>query len=345
MDNNILRFQCKLQVFQKMISAILMAGYNNKREVKKYSRTVAEHYGEKFVETGYKPLREFKTVKNGRQESKPLIQYTLERLFKNEFIDEIVIVGHQMLLEQRLGNLIKQFKKPCCIVNQNSKIPDDVIRRFNIIPRKVKYNSIAGNFIKGYAASNACEEKKHALFVASDSPLTTNEFVNRFLKAVQQYQGESAIIVPAVLIDDKKDKLGRPPLRLRNDSQFQLTDKKDRYGRQGFRLSSLISANPHRFDVNMANTAYSLRKWMIPNVQLKLFRITHGLGYPNVYSKYFLRKDLSVSEVANIVSEFFKGRLELIPMTGEEATYDYDGTDREYRMITKMLKSDQKDTV
>ena len=328
-----------------MISGILMAGYNNKREVKKYSRAVAEHYGEKFIEAGYKPLREFKTVKNGRQESKPLIQYTLERLFENEFIDEIVIVGHQMLLEQRLGNFIKQFEKPCCIVNQNSKIPDDVIRRFNITPRKVKYNSIAGNFIKGYAASNACEEKKHALFVASDSPLTTNEFVNRFLKAVQQYQGESAIIVPAILIDDKKDKLGRPPLRIRNDSQFQLTDKKDRYSRQGFRLSSLISANPHRFDVNTANTAYSLRKWMTPNVQLKLFRITRGLGYPNVCSKYFLRKDLSVNEVANIVSEFFNGRLELIPMMGEEATYDYDGTDREYRMITKMLKSDQKDTV
>jgi len=328
-----------------MISGILMAGYNNKREVKKYSRAVAEHYGEKFIEAGYKPLREFKTVKNGRQESKPLIQYTLERLFENEFIDEIVIVGHQMLLEQRLGNFIKQFEKPCCIVNQNSKIPDDVIRRFNINPRKVKHNSIAGNFIKGYAASNACEEKKHALFVASDSPLTTNEFVNRFLKAVQQYQGESAIIVPAILIDDKKDKLGRPPLRIRNDSQFQLTDKKDRYSRQGFRLSSLISANPHRFDVNTANTAYSLRKWMTPNVQLKLFRITRGLGYPNVCSKYFLRKDLSVNEVANIVSEFFNGRLELIPMMGEEATYDYDGTDREYRMITKMLKSDQKDTV
>jgi len=328
-----------------MISGILMAGYNNKREVKKYSRAVAEHYGEKFIEAGYKPLREFKTVKNGRQESKPLIQYTLERLFENEFIDEIVIVGHQMLLEQRLGNFIKQFEKPCCIVNQNSKIPDDVIRRFNINPRKVKHNSIAGNFIKGYAASNACEEKKHALFVASDSPLTTNEFVNRFLKAVQQYQGESAIIVPAILIDDKKDKLGRPPLRIRNDSQFQLTDKKDRYSRQGFRLSSLISANPHRFDVNTANTAYSLRKWMTPNVQLKLFRITRGLGYPNVCSKYFLRKDLSVNEVANIVSEFFNGRLELIPMMGEEATYDYDGTDREYRMITKMLKSDQKDMV
>jgi hypothetical protein len=247
-----------------------------------------------------------------------------------------------MLLEQRLGRFIKQFEKPCCIVNQNSRIPDDVIRRFNITPRKVKYSSIAGNFIKGYAASNACKEKKHGLFVASDSPLTTNEFVNRFIKIVKKYQDESAIITPAILIDEKKDKLGRLPLRLRNDSQFQLTGKKDRYGRQGFRLSSLISANPHRFDVNTANTAYRLRKCLNPNVQLKLFRITRNLGYPNVYSKYFIRKDLSVNEVANIVSEFFNGRLKLIPMTGEKATYDYDGTDREYQMITKMLKSDRK---
>ncbi len=304
---------------------------------------MAEHYGEKFIEAGYKPLREFETVKNGRQESKPLIQYTLERLFENEFIDEIVIVGHRMLLEQRLGSFIKQFQKPCCIVNQNSKIPDDVIRRFNITPRKVKYSSIAGNFIKGYAASNACKEKKHALFMASDSPLTTNEFVNRFIKVVRQYRDKFAIIVPAILMDKKKDRLGRSPLRLRNDSKFQLIGKKDKYGRQGFRLSPLISANPHRFDVNTANTAYTLRKWMSPNVQLKVFRITRGLGYPNVYSKYFLRKDMSVNEVANIVSEFFNGKLEIIPMTGEEATYDYDGTDREYRMITKILKSDQKD--
>ena len=328
-----------------MVSAILLAGYNNKREVKKYSRTVAEYYGEKFIEAGYKPLREFKTVKNGREESKPMIQYTLERLFENEFIDEIVIVGHRMLLEQRLSSFIKQFEKPCCIVNQNLKIPDDVIRLFNITPKKVKYNSISGNFIKGYVASNACKEKKHALFMASDSPLTTNEFINRFIKVVKQYQDKFAIIVPAVLIDEKKDRLGRSPIRLQNDSKFQLTGKKDKYGRQGFRLSALISANPHRFDVNTVNTAYSLRKWMSPNVQLKVFRITRGLGYPNMFSKYFLRKDLSVNEVANIVSEFFKGRLEIIPMTGEEATYDYDGTDREYRMITKMLKSDQKDMV
>jgi hypothetical protein len=322
-----------------MVSAILMAGYNNKREVKRYGRMVAEHYGEKFIEAGYKPLREFSTVENGRQVRKPLIQYTLERLFANAFIDEIVIIGHQMLLEQRLGEFIQQFEKPCCIVNQSSKIPDDVIRRFNIVRGKVKYNSIAGNLIKGYAASKACREKKHALFVASDSPLTTNEFVNRFLEVVPQFKGEAAIIIPAILIAEGRDRLGRPPLRLINDSSFKLGDQKDGYGRQGFRLSPLIFANPHMFDINTANTAYNLRKCLNPKVQLKLFKITRGLGYPNVYSKYFLRKDLSVKETANILGSFFNGRLEITPLTGIRATYDYDGTDQEYRMITRMLKS------
>ena len=322
-----------------MVSAILMAGYNNKRAVKRYSRLVAENYGEKFIETGYKPLREFKTVKDGVEESKPLIQYTLEILFANDLIDEIVIVGHQMLLEQRLGNLINRFKKPCCIVNQNTTTSPDVMTRFNIIPKKVKHNSIAGNLIKGYAASAACRDRKHALFVASDSPLTTTEFIERFLNIVPKYQEQAAIIFPAVLIDDNKDKLGRYPLKLVNDTPYQLSNKKSSYARQGFRLSSLMFANPYLFNINTVNTAYSLRKCLAPNTQLRLFRITRSLGYPNVYSKYFLRKDLSIKEVENITSEFFNGSLKLIPMTGEEATYDYDGTDIEYRMITDMLKS------
>jgi hypothetical protein len=322
-----------------MVSAILMAGYKNKREVKKYSKTVAEHYGEKFIETGYRPLREFEAVIDGKKENKPLIQYTLEKLFASDYIDEIVIVGHRMLLEQRLGNFIKGFQKPCCIINQNSKIPLDIINRFNIINRKVKYNTIAGNLIKGYAASTASKDKKHALFVASDSPLTTTAFIERFLQTVQKDADPLAIAFPAILINIRKDKLERPPLKLLNDTEYQLPGEKDNNGRQGFRLSSLMYANPHLFDINTANTAYSLRKTLNPNAQLRLFRITRNLGYPNVYSKYFIRKNLSVKEVENITSAFFNGRLKLIPMIGEESTYDYDGTDFEYRMITKMLDS------
>jgi len=321
-----------------MVSAIVMAGYKNKMEVRRYSKIVAEHYGEKFIETGYLPLREFKTVIDGREEKKPVIQFTLEKLFASDSIDDIVIVGHQMLLERRLGKFIKNNAKPCRLVNQNSPISPEVVERFNIIKRKVKYNSIAGNLIKGYTASKAFEDKKHALFLASDSPLTNREFIEQFVISAQKCLDQAAIILPAILIDSSKDKLERLPLKLLNDTEFELPGQKDNYGRQGFRLSSVMFANPHLFDINTANTAYSLRKQLNPNNQLKLFRITRNLGYPNVYSKYFIRKDLSIKEVENITSAFFHGKLMLIPMTGEESTYDYDGTDFEYRMINKMLR-------
>jgi hypothetical protein len=321
-----------------MVSAILMAGYKNKMEVKRYSKIVAEHYGEKFIEVGYRPLREFKTIEDGKVKKKPVIQFTLEKLFECDLVDEIIIVGHQMLLEQRLGKFIEKFSKPCRLINQNSPIEPEVVKRFNIIKRKVRYNSIAGNLIKGYAASSAGKQKKHALFMASDSPLTSKEFIERFLLSAKKYQNRAAIIFPAILIDADKDRLQRYPLRLLNDTKFDLPGLKDDYGRQGFRLSSAMFANPHIFDINTANTAYSLRKAINPNVQLKLFKITRNLGYPNVYSKYFIRKDLSIKEVENITSAFFNGKLKLIPMAGEESTYDYDGTDFEYRMINKMLQ-------
>ena len=322
-----------------MVSAILMAGYNNKRAVKKYSKIVAEHYGERFIETGYKPLREFRIVKDGIEESKPVIQFTLEKLFNCDLIDEIVIVGHKMLLEQRFGEFINKFDKPCVIENQNTKIPLHAIKCFGIIPKKVKYNSLAGNTIKGYIASNAYKERGHALFVASDSPLTTNNFIEYFVRVAQDYRQHSAVVFPAVFIDGNKDKLGRRPVKLINDTRYQISNIKDKWGRQGFRLSSLAFLNPHLININTINTAYSLRKLLNPKIQMELSKITHNLGYKNVYSKYFIRKDLSLKECENIASEFFHGKSTLIPMLGEDATYDYDGTDAEYRGISEMLNS------
>ena len=108
--------------------------------------------------------------------------------------------------------------------------------------------------------------------------------------------------------------------------------------RLGFRLSSLIIANPNYFDINTANTAYNLRKCLNPKVQIKLFKITRSHGYPNVYSKYFLRKDLSVSEVEKFASDYFNGKVKIIPVNGEETTYDYDGTEHEFLFLNEILK-------
>jgi len=133
------------------------------------------------------------------------------------------------------------------------------------------------------------------------------------------------------------DSFGRYPVRLINDSDFPLSSETDSVGRQGFRLSSLLYADPHQFDINTANTAYNLRKLLSPNIQLKLFRITRNLGYKNLYSKYFLQKDLRISEVENIGSEFFQGSMKIIPVEDRGSSFDYDGTEDEFRRLTELL--------
>lgn len=321
-----------------MFSAILLAGYNNKRAVKKYSRLVAEHYGEEFIESGYKPLREFEIMEGRKKITKPIIQFTLEKLYDSDLIDEIIIVGHQMLLEQRLGKVLEKYKKPCKIINQNSRIPQSAVNLFNIDLKKMKHNSLASNVIKAYTASKAYKDKKHILLVASDSPMTTKEYIEKFINISSLYLKDSALVVPAVYIPGTRDRLGRKPLLLKNDTDIKVSDRTDKSGRQGFRLSSLMIINPNHFDVNSANTAYNLRKAISPKIQLKVFNTTRELGYKNVYSKYFIKKDLSVKECENITSSFFKGKVTIIPIEAEESTYDYDGTKGEYRGISKMLK-------
>lgn len=321
-----------------MTSAILMAGYSNKREVKRYSRIVAEHYGDNYIEIGYRPLREFPFINSeGKEEKKAIILFTLERLLESDLIDEIIIVGHRMLLEEKLRSFIHSMDKPCRIINQNSRIPGNIVEEFNIQAKDVKYNSFAGNAIKAYALTKAYQEKKHALFIASDSPMTTKEFIEDFIHKTQKFDKSFALFVPAVFTGVNEDKLGRKPLLLRNDTDTIVSDIKDAYGRQGFRLSSLLVANPYLFDINTMNTAYHLRKFLSPRVQFQLYRITRGLGYANVYSKYFIRKDLSVLECEEITSTYFKGQVKIIPVVGENSTYDYDGTEKEFEGLNEML--------
>ena len=96
MESGIIFILCWLD--NVMAIAILMTGYKNKSEVKPYSKIVAEHYGEKFIEVGYRPLREFKTIKDGKVVKKPIVQFTLEKLFACDLIDELITTGNRILL-------------------------------------------------------------------------------------------------------------------------------------------------------------------------------------------------------------------------------------------------------
>lgn len=320
-----------------MISAILLAGYNNKRAVEKYSRIVEKDYGEKFIETGYKPLHEFSIRSDGKVVKKPLLQFTLEVLVQDDLIRDIVIVGHKEQISRRLGDYLDSIEKRVVLIDQNEPLDQQTIEEFNLDPKETPTQSIGGNLIKGFKASLACEKKEQALFVASDSPLTTLDFINRFLHRGEEHRDEAGILMPAIYTNPQKDNLGRPPLLLVNDTPFEIPEGKDRFGRNGFRLSSVLLADPHRIDVNMINVIYSLRKAINPKTQLRIFRIGKEVGYPGIYNRYFIKKNLSIHQCEAICSAFFKGKFKVIPMHDIQSTYDFDGTEKEFLEISKLL--------
>ncbi len=320
-----------------MYSAILLAGYNNKKAVEKYSRIVERDYGEHFIETGYKPLHEFSVKTNGVLVRKPLIQFTLEVLVYDEMISEIIIVGHTGQLKERLSAYLRTVEKKIIFVEQNDDIPQRILSEFKIDIRETPKDSVGGNLIKGFCASMAYRNKSHALFVASDSPMTTLDYINRFLEKCSPYIKEMGILLPAVYTNPQKDKLGRPPLLLVNDTDVEIPEKKDRFGRNGFRLSSVMMGNPYLIDVNMINVMYSLRKAINPKTQLRIFRICREVGYPGIYTRYFIKKNLTLKQCEAICSAFFRGKFHVVPMHDIKSTYDFDGTEKEYLEINRML--------
>ncbi|MBB6482549.1 hypothetical protein [Spirochaeta isovalerica] len=321
-----------------MISAVLLAGYNNKRAVEQYRRIVESDYGERFIEKGYKPLHEFSVSINGETVSKPLLQFTLEVLLADDQISDIVIVGHKERIEGRLDKVLAGAGKPLRIIDQRDPIPVEAAEALKVNRKETPPQSVGDNVIKGYWASRSGSEKQPALFAASDSPFTSMDFINRFLANCASLSGDPAIVMPAIYTDPVKDNLGRTPLLLINDTEYTIPEKKDRYGRNGFRLSSILYANPFRFDVNMTNVMYSMRKALNPKTQMKIFRIGREVGYPGIYSRYFLKKTLSIRQCEAICTAFFKGPFTSLPMHDIKSTYDFDGTEREYIEISRMLE-------
>lgn len=75
-----------------MVSVVLMAGYGGVSE--DYKRAVRDSYGEHFFFDGYKPLREFRVrIDSKNFVSKPLIQFTMEKLEGVDSVEDVVVVG------------------------------------------------------------------------------------------------------------------------------------------------------------------------------------------------------------------------------------------------------------
>lgn len=321
-----------------MYSAVLMAGSNNRKAVRNYKKIVEESYHERLVYTGYKALYEFSFIKNGRKITKPLIQFTLETLVQNDQISEIVIVGFISLIKNKLSDFLKTVKKKIIFVEQHAKIPENLNKEFGFKKGAIAKDSICGNMIKAYAASKAYKKKEMALFFASDTPFTFNDFILKVLSKTGQTPETAGIIIPGVFFKTRKDRFRRPLLLLVNDSGEDINAHIDKHGRIGFRVTSLIMINPYKIDLCGINIVYSLRKALSPKIQKRISRICKDLKYHGFFLSYFLKKSLSIRQAEAIMSAFFKGPVKGVFLPDVKATYDFDGTETDIKQITDLLE-------
>ncbi|MBN1647366.1 MAG: hypothetical protein JW874_04975 [Spirochaetales bacterium] len=320
-----------------MYSAILLAGCDSRKAKENYRKIVEKEYHEKVIYTGYKPLYEFPCQINGREEKKPLIQFTLESLDKNKLINEIIIVGFVKLIQKRLHAYLNTVKTKLVFVEQNAEIPAGLYTDFNIPAGGITRNSIGGNLIKGYAASAAYRNREMALFFASDTPFTTVDFINHVLSLSKDFLKTAGGIIPMVYFKTKKDRFRRPRMYLKNDTGMHFDSHTDLSGRIGLRVASLVLCNPFKIDVSALNVVYGLRKALSIKIQRRIYRICKNLSYPGIFFSYFIKRSLSILQAENVVSAFFSSTIKGVFVSDEKATYDFDGTESELKEITEIL--------
>lgn len=325
------------------VSVVVMAGYR-KREIDDY-RHQLKYYHEKYIERDYKALREFKVTTPSGVVTKPLIQFTLLKLEKVADAGDVVIVGAKKRLESRLARLLERWKGPIRIIDQHEPLTEEMVRAFNLRPKAVAHDSICGNALKAYYATRAFKEKKHALFMACDSPRTSREGIEKFIHVARADAGTAAMVFPIVSMIELprwRKCFHRKYFFLVNDSDHRFSDSFTTWftRREGFRVSSMLYANPFKVNANMANTAYGARKMLSREVRRRVTAILEPYGHQDVFKRYFISRDLSIRDCEHILSDVFEGVVRIFPLRDVGSTYDYDGTQSEARVIGKMLEKE-----
>ena len=326
-----------------MISVVVMAGYKPS-EIEDYKRQL-KYYREKYTEKGYKALKEFKVREGGRIVRRPLIEFVLRKIDDIFDVNDVVIVGDRKKLQEKLSDWFASSKKKYTLVDQNDRFSEKILRDFHIDPEQVPYDSIAGNAAKAYALTDACRNRQHALFIASDSPTTQKKSIEEFIAAAQTLTKEAALIYPMASMQELprwRKCFHRKYLFLVNDTPYKFSNSFTTWftKREGFRPSCMLLANPFRFDMNRVNLVYSARKMVSSEVRKRVKEILYSHGFAGIWKRYFMTKDVSITDGERVVSAVLKGTVKVLPIRDVDSSYDYDGTKTEEDAITRFLQEE-----
>jgi hypothetical protein len=326
-----------------MVSVVLMAGYEPYS--KKHIRMKKKIYKENYAPSGYKPLKMFSVrVDSKTYVQKSLIQLTMEKFETVEKISDIVTVGYKNDLESALDSYISSSKKRYTFVDQSGEIDEYTLKLFGIKRENIREGSIAANGLKAYINTDAFLRREHAFFVACDTPKTSEKTIEYLIDESEKYLKNFSIVFPLV---SKKELpawrhfVHRKYLFLVNDTEYQLEGrfKTKITERDGFRVSSMMYANPFRIDLNKMNLGYELRNLRSPFILSKVKKLLKQNDLEWAWDKYF-EKDLSVTDAEKAVSQILCKDgfgIKAIPITDVFSSFDYDETDKDEKEMNKIL--------
>jgi len=335
-----------------MVSVVLMAGYKPVSD--EHKKMLADTYNEHFFFDGYKPLKEFR-IRDSSESFvyKPLIQFTMEKLERIDAINDIVIVGDKKKLESKLGDFMDSSRKKYKVVEQDGCIDDKVLDEFGAVRENFDECSLAANGLKAYVNTEAYKRKDYALFVASDSPGTSAKGIFEFIDLARLYMPECSLIFPLVSMNNIpawRHAFHRKYLFFVNDSAHQYKDSFKTFltNRDGFRVSSMLYADPFRVDIDKINLCYSLRKMLSHDVRERIKNVLEKFDINVLWRKYFGSKDLSIRDCEEIGGKIMcknNSNLAIIPFRDIASSFDFDGTVEDQNMIDELLNGKDKLTM
>jgi CTP:molybdopterin cytidylyltransferase MocA len=289
---------------EKTVAVVLAGG------VKKFSFREFWHqledlfsYREWYFRRGYKSLRRLKLKRNAPGKPRPMVEYILHTLRNTECIDQILLVGPEKEIREKVDPVL---------LSADSHI--------EIIPQKESYGH---NVKAGYERAG----EEHVLFITSDSPTTKEEDICEFIEICGKLRHEYDLIFPVVkesLLRKYHKLFPRPFFRMIPDTIFpaEYIHEKEvqEDGRVGFRITSMAFANLDGFPVERLDEAYDLRKFYRKSSRDRL----KAIFGKDLIRRY--RKGLKMSDIEKMFFNYEGLKLKIVGLSGPGSALDIDST-------------------
>ncbi len=285
------------------LSAVVLAGGVKRFSLREFYHQLEDiwSYHEWYFRRGFKALKRIKL--KGMQKPRPMVEYIMGTLDRIESIDDIVVVGPEKEMREKLDPNLLESSGKIRLMQQRGSYGDNVMA--------------------GYEASS----RDYVLFLTADSPTTKEEAISEFISICRKLENRYDTVYPIVkesLLMKYFKHFPRPCFRMKPDSIIPhdyliSTDFRDD-GRVGFRITSMTYANLQHASAELVNEAYNVRKFYRRSSRKTLRKL---LG-DDIIKRY--RNGFLMSELEQMYLDFTGLSLKFVGLNSAGASLDIDST-------------------